>query len=118
MRFPGATRHVEGFECKEDAERFLEDTKERLSEFGLNLHLDKTRLIEFGRHAIENRTGAQADSEADGTDTQTDRRGSAAKDKRQGRGHSAIAWQRSKGMAWVLRGANQLQVPAEVYLEA
>ena len=44
-----------GFECKEDAEQFLEDIKERLSEFGLNLHPEKTRLIEFGRSAIEDR---------------------------------------------------------------
>ena len=55
VRFPGATRHVVGFECKEDAEQFLEDIKERLSEFGLNLHPEKTRLIEFGRSAIEDR---------------------------------------------------------------
>ena len=43
-----------GFQCKEDAEQFLTDIRERLSEFGLNLHPDKTRLIEFGRHATEN----------------------------------------------------------------
>ena len=55
VRPPGATRHVVGFECKEDAERFLNDIKERLSEFGLNLHPDKTRLIEFGRHAMKDR---------------------------------------------------------------
>ena len=50
-----ADDYVVGFECKEDAEQFLNDIKERLSEFGLNLHPDKTRLIEFGRHAIEDR---------------------------------------------------------------
>ena len=50
-----ADDYVVGFECKEDAEQFLEDIKERLSEFGLNLHPDKTRLIEFGRQAIEDR---------------------------------------------------------------
>ena len=33
-----ADDYVVGFECKEDAEQFLEDIKERLSEFGLNLH--------------------------------------------------------------------------------
>ena len=50
-----ADDYVVGFECKEDAEQFLNDIKERLSEFGLNLHPDKTRLIEFGRHAMGNR---------------------------------------------------------------
>ncbi len=50
-----ADDYVVGFECKEDAEQFLEDIKERLSEFGLNLHPEKTRLIEFGRSAIEDR---------------------------------------------------------------
>jgi RNA-directed DNA polymerase len=46
---------VLGFENREDAERFLEQLRERLRKFGLELHPDKTRLIEFGRHAIENR---------------------------------------------------------------
>jgi group II intron reverse transcriptase/maturase len=43
------------FERKGDGERFLADLAERLSSFGLNLHPDKTRLIEFGRFAAENR---------------------------------------------------------------
>ena len=46
---------VVGFQHKQDAERFLHDLKERLGRFGLELHPDKTRLIEFGRFAIENR---------------------------------------------------------------
>jgi len=46
---------VVGFENRADAERFLEEWKERLQKFGLDLHPDKTRLIEFGRHAAENR---------------------------------------------------------------
>jgi group II intron reverse transcriptase/maturase len=40
---------------KDDAVRFLESLKERLAKFGLELHPDKTRLIEFGRFAAENR---------------------------------------------------------------
>ena len=44
-----------GFEHRHDAERFLEECKERLQKFGLELHPDKTRLIEFGRFAAENR---------------------------------------------------------------
>ena len=44
-----------GFQSKTDAERFLRDLRERLSKFNLELHPDKTRLIEFGRFAVENR---------------------------------------------------------------
>jgi RNA-directed DNA polymerase len=47
---------VLGFEHREEAERFLEQLRERLRKFGLELHPEKTRLIEFGRHAIERRT--------------------------------------------------------------
>ena len=46
---------VLGFERKEEAERFLEQLRERLAKFGLELHPDKTRLIEFGRYAAERR---------------------------------------------------------------
>jgi hypothetical protein len=46
---------VMGFEHRADAEWFLEEWKERLRKFGLELHPDKTRLIEFGRHAAEHR---------------------------------------------------------------
>ncbi len=44
-----------GFEHHEDAERFLADLRDRFAEFGLELHPDKTRLIEFGRYAAERR---------------------------------------------------------------
>jgi len=46
---------VMGFQHKHDADRFLAALKERLEKFGLALHPDKTRLIEFGRFAIGNR---------------------------------------------------------------
>jgi len=46
---------VLGFQNREEAERFLEQLRERLCKFGLELHLDKTRLMEFGRFAIERR---------------------------------------------------------------
>jgi RNA-directed DNA polymerase len=46
---------VLGFENRADAERFLEAFRERLAKFGLELHADKTRLIEFGRFAALNR---------------------------------------------------------------
>lgn len=46
---------VLGFQHRREAERFLHDLRERFQKFGLNLHPDKTRLIEFGRFAAENR---------------------------------------------------------------
>ena len=51
MRFPGPTHLVVGFQHRVEAERFLEEFRERLAKFGLELHPDKTRLIEFGRYA-------------------------------------------------------------------
>lgn len=47
---------VMGFQHRHEAERFLKELQERMSKFGLSLHPDKTRLIEFGRFAAENRT--------------------------------------------------------------
>jgi RNA-directed DNA polymerase len=46
---------VLGFEHREEAGRFLKQLRERLRKFGLELHPDKTRLIEFGRYAAERR---------------------------------------------------------------
>lgn len=46
---------VLGFEHKDEAERFLRDVWERLAKFGLELHPEKTRLIEFGRFAATRR---------------------------------------------------------------
>jgi RNA-directed DNA polymerase len=40
---------VMGFETARDARQMVADLKERLAKFGLSLHEDKTRLIEFGR---------------------------------------------------------------------
>ena len=42
---------VAGFQHQRDAERFLAAVKDRFGRFGLELHPDKTRLIEFGRYA-------------------------------------------------------------------
>ena len=46
---------VVGFERREDAERFLREFQKRLANFALELHPEKTRLIEFGRFAQGNR---------------------------------------------------------------
>src|SRR5437762_1196653 len=44
-----------GFQHQTDADRFWENLRERLGMFGLELHPDKTRRIEFGRFAEQNR---------------------------------------------------------------
>src|SRR6266404_9633782 len=46
---------IVGFEHETDARRFLDEMRKRLQEFALSLHSEKTRLIEFGRFAAENR---------------------------------------------------------------
>jgi group II intron reverse transcriptase/maturase len=46
---------VVGFEHRDDAEQFLAELRDRFARFGLELHPDKTRLLEFGRHAASNR---------------------------------------------------------------
>jgi RNA-directed DNA polymerase len=46
---------VMGFQYRSDAQRFEKELKQRLKEFGLELHEEKTRLIEFGRFAAANR---------------------------------------------------------------
>ena len=45
---------IMGFEHKAEAEQFRRELEGRLSKFGLQLHPDKTRLIEFGRFAADN----------------------------------------------------------------
>jgi group II intron reverse transcriptase/maturase len=46
---------VLGFQHQVEADRFLEDLRKRLAKFGLELHPDKTRRIEFGRYAEQRR---------------------------------------------------------------
>src|SRR6266576_426076 len=46
---------IAGFQYQTDADHFLENLRERLGKFGLELHPDKTRRIEFGRFAEQNR---------------------------------------------------------------
>ena len=49
---------VAGFENQADAERFQAELRDRLAEFALTLHPDKTRLIQFGRRAAAERERA------------------------------------------------------------
>ena len=53
VRFADDT--VVGFQYESDAIRFQTELRERLLKFGLELHPEKTRLIEFGRYAAERR---------------------------------------------------------------
>src|SRR5580658_4472364 len=46
---------VVGCQYRAEAERFWKDFQERLAKFGLELHTEKTRLLEFGRFAAETR---------------------------------------------------------------
>jgi len=60
IRFADDT--IVGFQYRTDADRFLEKLRERLAMFGLELHTDKTRRIEFGRFAEENRNEEEKES--------------------------------------------------------
>jgi hypothetical protein len=51
---------VAGFEHQADAQQFLSDLRERLAKFALELHPDKTRLIEFGRNVARARAARGA----------------------------------------------------------
>lgn len=53
MRY--ADDFVLGFQYRKQAERFLAELRKRLADFGLELHSEKTRLIQFGRFAAEDR---------------------------------------------------------------
>lgn len=46
---------IGGFEHRSEAEQFLGDLRQRMAKFGLEVHPDKTRLIEFGRFAAQDR---------------------------------------------------------------
>jgi RNA-directed DNA polymerase len=50
-----ADDQIVGFQYREEAERFLRELRERLAKFGLELKAEKTRVIEFGRFAAQNR---------------------------------------------------------------
>ena len=52
MRFPCVTHLILCFQYREDAERVLAVLTKRFAKYGLTLHPEKTRLIEFGRTAL------------------------------------------------------------------
>jgi len=54
VRFSRATRLVACFQYKQEAQRFREELVERLGKFGLEVEPTKTKVMEFGRFAVEN----------------------------------------------------------------
>jgi RNA-directed DNA polymerase len=62
-----ADDNIVGFQHKASAEIFLEDLKERLRMFGLQLHPEKTRLLRFGRKASRD-PGSPGNRESDSFD--------------------------------------------------
>ena len=75
---------VLGFEYRSDAERFMEAMRERFASFGLDLHPEKTRLLEFGRFAMANRAkrgeGRPETFDFSGSRTTAGRRGTGVSD--------------------------------------
>ena len=53
VRFPRATRPILCFHYREDAEKVKNVLSKRFAKYGLTLHPEKTRLLEFGRYAEE-----------------------------------------------------------------
>ena len=64
MRFPRATHLVVCFQYKPDAQRFGEELVNRLGKFGLEVEPTKTKVLEFGRFAVEHakRKGERAET--------------------------------------------------------
>ena len=95
---------IVGFQHRHEAERFLADLHERLRGFGLELHPDKTRILEFGRFAGENRR----------------RRGKGKPETFNFLGFTHICSQTRKGVFTVLRKTMRKRRQAklrEVYIE-
>jgi len=55
MASRGVTRLVVRFEHEAEARRFWDAMRTRFEQFSLELHGEKTRLLEFGRYAIKRR---------------------------------------------------------------
>jgi len=64
VQLPRATRPILCFQHREDAEKVMRVLPKRFEKYGLTLHPEKTRLIEFGRHAARNakKQGKQPES--------------------------------------------------------
>ena len=61
-RFPGATRLVIGFQYEEDARRVMKVLPKRFGNYGLELHPEKSRLLDFSRPARTQKSGRGANT--------------------------------------------------------
>jgi|GEM_PF-2212293 len=147
VKLPSATRLVVGFQHKRDAERFLSAVKERFGSFELELHPDKTRLIEFGKYAHERRhergqgrpetfdflgfthycnktrkgvlrVGTQAGGEADETHTEADQGGVTQTNARQSCAYGKVAGEGAQRMAELLCCSEQFPIPEQICLSS
>jgi group II intron reverse transcriptase/maturase len=89
---------VLGFQYHHEAERFAADLRDRMAHFGLELHADKTRLIEFGRFATENRK----------------RRGGGKPETFNFLGFTHICWKTRQGKFTVLRKTIRQRLQAKL----
>ena len=128
---------VLGFEYRSDAERFMEAMRERFPSFGLEVHAEKTRLLEFGRFAMSEpreawgrptgdvrlsglhallpddakrgfRTRAQAGSEASAPHAQGGESRLEEAYARAAGDDGDMAWAGATWVAWLLRSSDQL----------
>jgi retron-type reverse transcriptase len=71
---------VLGFQYRKEAERLLEQLRKRRADYGLELHSEKTRLIQFGRFAAEDRKSRDTgDSRCGGAVSAAGGRGSGSR---------------------------------------
>ena len=134
---------VLGFEHRQDAERFLKDLEKRFTEYGLELHPEKTRLIEFGKEAARNRrrrgerrpetfdflrapallpndpnrqlrTGTQARTQTRESHLKSDKESAALAYARRPGGNRAMARKSTSWLARLLRCPHKLQTPGPV----
>jgi len=63
VQFPRVTHLVMGFQYEADARKMMVALRERLAAFGLMLHEEKTRLLEFGQGRAIQPTAAKAEFE-------------------------------------------------------
>jgi Reverse transcriptase (RNA-dependent DNA polymerase) len=89
---------VVGFQHRAEAERFLKEFRERLAKFGLEMHPEKTRLIEFGREAWANRH----------------QEGKGKPETFQFLGFTHYCWENSKGYFTVWRGTGAKRMRAKL----
>jgi len=109
---------VLGLKYREEAEQFLEQLRERPRKSGLELHPDKTRLIEFGRYAADRRKkrgkrkpetllSTKDDRQTDGSQAEGHSGEAAQTDARVNRKHGGVAEVGDSGLFPIPRDSGQ-----------